>query len=69
MRDTPDWSRLWDDFIQEELQDEELNGGRSKANDGNVALASHVKKSKFKKFSGGESTSQDGKDMFLLLAV
>jgi hypothetical protein len=23
----PDWSRLWDDFIQEELRDEKLNGG------------------------------------------
>jgi hypothetical protein len=28
-----DWSRLWDDFVQEELQDEDLNGGRYK-NDG-----------------------------------
>jgi hypothetical protein len=26
----PDWSRLWDDFVQEELRDEELNGGRTR---------------------------------------
>jgi hypothetical protein len=57
----PDWSRLWDDFVQEELRDEELNGGRHKNDDENVALASQVKKGKFKKFASGESTSQDDK--------
>jgi hypothetical protein len=57
----PDWSRLWDDFIQEELRDEELNGGRHKNDDENLALASQEKKGKFKKISSGESTSQDDK--------
>jgi hypothetical protein len=44
----PDWSRLWDDFVQEELQDEELNGGRHKKDEDNVALSSQVKKGKGK---------------------
>jgi hypothetical protein len=57
----PDWSRLWDDFIQEELRDEDLNGGRYKNDDENITLASQAKKGKFKKFASGESTSQDGK--------
>jgi hypothetical protein len=26
----PNWSSLWDDFIQEEFRDEELNRGRHK---------------------------------------
>jgi hypothetical protein len=42
----PDWSRLWDEFVQEELRDEELNGGRHKVDDENVALANQVKKGK-----------------------
>lgn len=42
----PDWSRLWDDFIQEELRDEELNGGKHMVDDEIVALASKVKKGK-----------------------
>jgi hypothetical protein len=36
----PDWSRLWDDFVQEEFRDEELNGGRHKKDDENESLAS-----------------------------
>jgi hypothetical protein len=55
----PDWSRLWDDFIQEELRDEKLNWCKSKVDDENVAL----NKGKFKKFVDGESTSRHGKDM------
>jgi hypothetical protein len=39
-----------------------LNGGKSKVDDESVSLATRVKKGmKFKKFSNGESTSQDGK--------
>jgi hypothetical protein len=57
----PDWSRLWDDFVQEELRDEELNGGRYKNDDKNLALANYAKKGKFKKFASGESTSRDDK--------
>jgi hypothetical protein len=30
-----DWMRLWDDFVQEEL-----NGGQLKVNDENIALSS-----------------------------
>jgi hypothetical protein len=56
-----DWSRLWDDFVQEELRDEELNGGRHKNDNENLALASQAKKGKFKKKVSGESTSQDDK--------
>jgi len=52
---------LWDDFIQEELRDEEANGGRHKVDDENIALAIPTKKGKFKKFVIGESTSQDNK--------
>jgi hypothetical protein len=44
----PDWSRLWDDFVQEELRDEEMNGGRHKKDEDNVALSSQVKKGKGK---------------------
>jgi hypothetical protein len=57
----PDWSRLWDEFVQEELQDEELNGDMHKNDDENLALASQAKKGKFKKFVSGESTSQNDK--------
>ena len=53
----PDWSRLWDDFVQEELWDEELNRDRYKNDDENVVLASQVEMGKFKKFVNGESTS------------
>ena len=42
----PDWSRLWDDFVQEEIWDEELNGGKHKKDDENQALSSQVKKGK-----------------------
>ena len=56
-----DWSRMWNDFVLEELQDEDLNGGQYKNNDENVSLVSQEKKGKFKKFSSGESTSQDEK--------
>jgi hypothetical protein len=52
---------LWDDFVQEELRDEDLNGGWYKNDDENVALASQAKKGKFKKIASGESTSQDDK--------
>jgi len=57
----PNWSRLWDDFAQEELQDEDLNGGRYKNDDEYIVLTSQAKKGKFKKFSSAESTSQDVK--------
>jgi hypothetical protein len=57
----PDWTRLWDDFFQEELRDEDLNGGRYKIEDENLALSSQEKKGKFKKTASGESTSQDSK--------
>jgi hypothetical protein len=57
----PDWSRLWDDFIQEELRDEDLNGGRHKNDDENLSLSSQERKGKFKKISSGESTSQVGR--------
>jgi hypothetical protein len=50
----PDWSRLWDDFVQEELQDEELNGGKHKVEDDIVALSIHVKK-------GKKIANEDGK--------
>jgi hypothetical protein len=57
----PDWTRLWDDFVQEELRDEDMNGGRYKNDDENLALAIQAKKGKFKKTASGESTSQDDK--------
>jgi hypothetical protein len=38
-----------------------LNGGRHKNDDENLALASQEKKGKFKKISSGESTSQEDK--------
>jgi hypothetical protein len=53
-----DWSRLWDEFVKEELQDEYLNGGRHK-NDENLAFVNQTKKGKFKKIASGEYTSQD----------
>jgi hypothetical protein len=56
-----DWSRMWDDFVLEELQDEDLNGGQYKNNDENVSLVSQEKKGKFKKFSNGEYASQNDK--------
>jgi hypothetical protein len=52
---------LWDDFVQEELRDEQLNGGRHKVDGENIALANQVKKGKFEKFVNGGSTSQDDK--------
>jgi hypothetical protein len=33
-----DWSRFWDDFIQEEIQDEYMNGGSHKNDDENLSL-------------------------------
>ena len=37
----PNWERLWDDFIQEEIQEESLYGGQQEGDDEkNVALAS-----------------------------
>jgi hypothetical protein len=35
-----DWSRLWNDFVQEELRDEEMNGGRYTNDNENLALVS-----------------------------
>jgi hypothetical protein len=49
---------MWDDFVSEELQDEESNGDRHKNDDENLALASQEKKGKFKKFVDGESTGK-----------
>jgi hypothetical protein len=60
----PDWERLWDDFIQEEIREESLHGGQQKGDDDeNLALASHARKGKgkTKKNTSGEATSQDGK--------
>jgi hypothetical protein len=34
-----EWSRLWDDFDQEELRDEQTNRGRHKKDHENEALA------------------------------
>jgi len=48
------WSRLWDDFVQEELRNEDLNGGQHKNDDENLALASRARKGKFKKIAIGE---------------
>jgi len=56
-----DWSRLWDDFIQKELQDGELNGGWHKNDDDNLDLTSLEKKGMFKNITIGESTSQYNK--------
>jgi hypothetical protein len=56
-----DWSTLRDDLVQAELRDEEMNGGKYKNDNENLALASQAKKGKFKKFVNGESTSQDDK--------
>jgi hypothetical protein len=52
-------------FVQEELRDEDLNGGRHKNDDENISLSSQVKKGKFKNISSGESTSQDGKKKYM----
>lgn len=54
----PDWDRLWDDFIQEELQDKDLQP-KQKASDDDVALASRMKGkkkdlNKVKCFNSGE---------------
>jgi hypothetical protein len=57
----PDWSKLWDDFVQDEFRDEELNGGRYKNDDENIALANQVKKAKFKTIVSKDSTSQGSK--------
>jgi len=53
----PDWSRLWDEFIQEGIQDEDLNGVRHKNDDENIDFFIQVKKGKFNNISSGESTS------------
>jgi hypothetical protein len=47
-----DW--LWDEFIQEEIQEESL-AGQQKGDDENLSLASQTRKSKGN--IGGESTS------------
>jgi hypothetical protein len=54
----PKFDRLWDDFIQEEIQEESL-AGQQVGDDENLALASQARKSKGN--TGGESTSQAGK--------
>jgi hypothetical protein len=56
-----DWTRLWDDFIQEELRDEDFNGGRHKIDDENLALVILAKKGNFKKTANGEYNSQNSK--------
>ena len=37
----PHWNRLWDDFIQEELRDEDLHL-KKRASDDDVALATRM---------------------------
>jgi hypothetical protein len=51
---------LGDEFIQEELRDDDLNGGQHK-NEENIYLSSQVRKRKFKKVVSGESTSREDK--------
>jgi biotin-(acetyl-CoA carboxylase) ligase len=60
----PDWKRLWDDFVREELQYEDLNGVQHKNDDENLALASKEKMGKFQKTTNGESTSQNDKKKY-----
>lgn len=45
----PNWVRLWDDFVQEKLRDEELCGGLVKNDEKNLALGVKAKKGKAKK--------------------
>ena len=47
------FDKLWDDFIQEEIQEESL-AGQQVGDDENLALASQARKSKGN--TGGEST-------------
>jgi hypothetical protein len=54
----PKFDRLWDDFIQEEIQEESL-AGQQVGDDENLALASQARRSKGN--TGGESTPQAGK--------
>jgi hypothetical protein len=57
---SPNWERLWDDFIQEEIREEALCSRQSKGeeNEENVALFA---KKKDKKAMGGEKSSHGGK--------
>jgi hypothetical protein len=32
------WSSLWDDFVQEELRDDNMNGGQPKNDDENLDI-------------------------------
>jgi hypothetical protein len=54
-----DWTRLWDEFVWEELLDEDSNGGQYKNDDENISLANHANKGKgkFKNTSSGKYTS------------
>jgi 23S rRNA A1618 N6-methylase RlmF len=60
----PKFDRLWDDFIQKEIQEQSL-AGQQKGDDENLALASQTRKNKgkgsIKRNTSGESTSQAGK--------
>jgi hypothetical protein len=54
----PKFDRLWDDFIQEEIQEESLSS-QQVGDDENLALASQARRSRGS--TSGESTPQDGK--------
>lgn len=58
----PNWTRLWDDFVQEEIYENSHWGGQPKKvdNEENIALASKGKQ-KFNKGKDGGSSSKDGK--------
>jgi len=45
-----DWSRLWDDFVQEELQDEELNGGHQKNDDEKLLFSARKRRKSLRRF-------------------
>ena len=47
----PDWSRLWDDFTQEEIREGALGGKVSEEMEQNVALATRSKNNKKKDLS------------------
>lgn len=56
----PDWERLWDDFIQEEIWEESLQGSQRRGNDQENIVLARKSKGKTKK-SSRENTSQEGK--------
>jgi hypothetical protein len=54
----PDFDRLWDDFIQEEIREESL-AGQQVGDDENLALANQARRSRGN--TSGESAPQAGK--------